>query len=344
MIDADHAGRLAHGAGDGKGVVAADGPAEVADADQRAVLLQRRELRVGEVARAVAGGLDAGVRDDHGPGGRGEDVVHRLRGGVGEVDDDLPLLQLAQPVAAQRAEAAVADAVGGAADLGVGEVGRRHHAEAGVVEHVHRSEVAFQRLRALERQQRAHRLRPKRPLGEQRLQLRAGAHRHQGSAAALLHLPQPQGLEEGAGAPARPGGPRPARDEGEGSDHVGRGRLVARDVHAQRRLGDGAKHLEGRPGFLQPRHVHLPARGALQQISAPQQWVGVQVHRVAHQLPRPRLRGIGRTLPDAVERALDERRQKGEGEEEEQGERREGESELAHGCTHRMKGVRSPPP
>ena len=56
----------------------------------------------------------------------------------------------------------------------------------------------------------------------------------------------------------------------------------------------------------------------------------MQVHRVVHQLPSPCFCGIGRALPDAVQRRFDERGQEGEGEEDEQGERPEGGNELAH--------------
>ena len=51
------------------------------------------ELLVTQVARVVAHTAHAGVRHKHGARGGGEHVVDRLRRGVREIDDDVPLFE-----------------------------------------------------------------------------------------------------------------------------------------------------------------------------------------------------------------------------------------------------------
>ena len=96
------------------------------------------QLVVGEVAHVVAGALHAGVRDHHRPPGHGHRVRDGAGRGVGEVEQDPPLLQAAhQRHGRVRRESALRHAVGGARPLRVEEVRRGDHAEAGVEERVH---------------------------------------------------------------------------------------------------------------------------------------------------------------------------------------------------------------
>ena len=101
------------------------------------------KLRIGKVARAVAGAFHARVRDDQRPFRQRQHLVHRLRRGVRQVDEDPLLFELAQPFVADRREPALPGAVGGTGDFGVDKVRRRHHPETGCVEGIDRRQIAF---------------------------------------------------------------------------------------------------------------------------------------------------------------------------------------------------------
>ena len=132
------------------GVGAAGCGFPVADADDTAGPRHGFELLVAQVAHVVARTLDTGVRHDDGTRGHGQYVVERLRRRVSEIDEHLLRLHPANELPAGLRQPAPADTVRGSADLVVGEMRRRHHADARREQPIQIVEIAVERVRALD--------------------------------------------------------------------------------------------------------------------------------------------------------------------------------------------------
>lgn len=150
MLDADEVCGVADGFYDALGVVAADDGVPEPDADESAGGGDAFDLVIGEVAGVVAGATDAGVGDDDGQAAECEDFVDNFRGGVGEIDEDVEVLHELDDLASGGGESAFFDAVCGAADVVVEEVGWGHHAVADVEEELHADHVAFEAVEAFD--------------------------------------------------------------------------------------------------------------------------------------------------------------------------------------------------
>ena len=124
---------------------------------------------------------------------------------MGEVDEHAALLHATHQRAAQVGEAALLCAVRRAGELVVEEMCEADHAKAAVEEDVEVREVTLQRVRALDPEQRADRPAARRAPSQQRLELRARAHRHQRSVRALDGFLQAIGLELRASQRTAPG-------------------------------------------------------------------------------------------------------------------------------------------
>jgi hypothetical protein len=168
------------------------------------------QLGVAQVAPVVAGATDAGVGDDDRAPRDRQHVVDGRGRGVREVDQHAPRLQAGDPLAALRGQPALADAVRGAADVGVEEVRGGHHAEAGVGQHVHVREVALERVRALEPEERPDRATVARAPRDETVEVGGGADEGEPAPRPPGGALQPLRLVERAGAQAAPGGGRPA--------------------------------------------------------------------------------------------------------------------------------------
>jgi len=136
VVHADDPDGIADGARDGVDVCAAHSGLPVTDADDAAGLGDAAELVVGEVARVVAGSLDAAVGKDDRTSGDGEHVANGLRRGMGQIDNHAAGLHEANEFAAFFSEAALGDAVSGAGERIVEKVGQADQSVAGVIDAV----------------------------------------------------------------------------------------------------------------------------------------------------------------------------------------------------------------
>src|SRR5262245_60581361 len=156
VLDPRDVHRVAQGAHDRLHVRAADRGLPEADAHDAARARDPPELLVREVAGVVAGSLYSRVRDDHGTAGHREHLLDRPGRRVGEVDEHRPLLEPVHDLAPQGREPALRDAVGGARDLVVEEVGEAHHPVPRDVHGLHVRRLALEHLRSLQREEPGH--------------------------------------------------------------------------------------------------------------------------------------------------------------------------------------------
>ncbi|MNM25702.1 hypothetical protein D3C81_361550 [compost metagenome] len=224
-----------------------------------------------------------------------------------QIDDHLALFHGAQPLPAQRRQAAFFQAMLGAGQFRVEEMRGRGHAEAGLVQGVEVVQLAFERMRAFQCQPAGHQGRVLLARGDEAAQLCAAADDAQLAMALARLLAQLVGLVSGARQQAVPGGRRQALRHHQGRDVV-RVAAIALDIHLARRLGDDGKSLQGHVAPLHAGKVDMAALAVAVQVALPQQAVRVQVGdpQVAVQGQSGRRWRLAGWRMDAVEMLVDE--------------------------------------
>src|SRR5208282_5518835 len=122
------------------------------------------------------------------------------------------------------------------------------------------------------------------------------------SPAGLLgESPEVGGLVECAGRQTRPGGRRPQLREHQERQVIA-AVVIHFDVQAAGRLGDRGEYLESDVACDQARDVHVAATAMREEISAPEQRIGMQVRN--EEFAMERLRGGGGGVGRRMERAV----------------------------------------
>ncbi|MNN08140.1 hypothetical protein D3C81_1209890 [compost metagenome] len=185
-----------------------------------------------------------------------------------QVDDHLALLHGAQPLLAQRRQAAFLQTVLGAGQFRVEEMRGRGHAVAGPVQGVEVVQFSFQRMRAFQGQPAGQQGGVFFARGDEAAQLGAAADDPHLAIAPGRLLAQLAGLVGGARQQAVPGGGRQALRHHQRRDVI-RVAAIAFDIHLARRLGDDGKRLQRHVGSLQAGEVDMPALAVAVQIALP---------------------------------------------------------------------------
>ena len=217
MLDPDDRYGVADRAGDGGRVVTAARRRPEADADDAAGRGHAPELLVGQVPGVVGDAADARVRHDDGARRDRQGVVDRRRRRVRQVEQHRARLHPPDHLATEVGQAALVDAVRRAAEGGVEEVRRRHHPVARVDQPIDVVEIAVERVRALDREERRGRWR-RRPPDEVGLEVGGRPEDREPPARASGRVVRPARQVERAFREAAPrrvaASPRPARGAG----------------------------------------------------------------------------------------------------------------------------------
>ena len=234
------------------------------DADEAAGRGDPGEVLVAQVPGVVADAADAGVRGDDGRVAiaRASSIVRADAWATSRITPRASIRR--DHLAARRREPALLDAVRGAAEDGVEEVGRRDHPDAGVGDDVHVGGVVVERMGALDREDAGGHRRVRRPVREVGREVRARPEEPEGAARAVLEPARLRREVEDARQEPAPGRGRPALRQRERQHLVARVRRCARCSGAAGRLHRPSTAPGGRPALDQPRDVHVAA------VAAPQ--------------------------------------------------------------------------
>ena len=155
MGDTDEIPHMLHGPGGRARIGAADRAVPIADGDEAAGGGDAPDLLVRKVAVGLADGPHPAMAGNERAAGGGDEFGDALVGQVGDIDDHAQFLHPGDDLSAERGESALFDAVHGAREFIVEEVGKPGHAEAGGVETFEIFRLSFKVLKAFDRQHRA---------------------------------------------------------------------------------------------------------------------------------------------------------------------------------------------
>src|SRR5947209_639043 len=145
--------RMADSPRDGLRVCAAYRSFPVANPDHTTRSGYPSDLLISDIARVVAGSFHSGMRDDHGPGRQGEDILENFARSVSQIDNHVPGLHSPDHLFSFRGQPAFLKPMRRSADVVVEEVCWRYHPNAGVKEFIDVGEVPLQSVRPFDAQE-----------------------------------------------------------------------------------------------------------------------------------------------------------------------------------------------